>query len=174
MFATKISRISDKLTYSEKRITNLLLERMESGESFDAAVDYARSIGIAETDPSADVDGWDAAIKVAALATVLMGIPLKPQQVQREGMLVYQGATKALDYGQRGYRAGYCYPFGLGISPTPDRRNNRSGGVNFKAFVDAIGSHEIDGSDHPAQHDSFATSLSKVCAASLSPSTVVR
>lgn len=66
--------------------TNLLLERMESGESFDAAVDYARSIGIAETDPSADVDGWDAAIKVAALATVLMGIPLKPQQVQREGI----------------------------------------------------------------------------------------
>ncbi|TLN09934.1 homoserine dehydrogenase, partial [bacterium] len=66
--------------------TNLLLERMENGESFDAAVDYARSIGIAETDPSADVDGWDAAIKVAALATVLMGIPLKPQQVEREGI----------------------------------------------------------------------------------------
>lgn len=61
-----------------------------------------------------------------------------------ENMLVYQGATLALDYGLRGYRAGYCYPFGLGISPTPDRRNNRSGGVNFKAFVDAIGSHEID------------------------------
>jgi len=66
--------------------TNLLLERMESGESFDAAVDYARSIGIAETDPSADVDGWDAAIKVAALATVLMGIPLTPRQVEREGI----------------------------------------------------------------------------------------
>ncbi len=66
--------------------TNLLLERMESGESFDAAVDFARSIGIAETDPSADVDGWDAAIKVAALATVLMGIPLTPRQVEREGI----------------------------------------------------------------------------------------
>ncbi len=66
--------------------TNLLLEHMGSGESFDQAVDYARSIGIAETDPSADVDGWDAAIKVAALATVLMGIPLKPQQVDREGI----------------------------------------------------------------------------------------
>lgn len=66
--------------------TNLLLERMENGESFDEAVQYARSIGIAETDPSADVDGWDAAIKVAALSTVLMGIPLKPQQVDREGI----------------------------------------------------------------------------------------
>jgi homoserine dehydrogenase len=66
--------------------TNLLLERMEEGQSFDEAVTYAQSIGIAETDPSADIDGWDAAIKVAALVTVLMGIPLKPQQVDREGI----------------------------------------------------------------------------------------
>lgn len=66
--------------------TNLLLERMEKGESFDEAVKYAQSIGIAETDPSADIDGWDAAIKVAALSTVLMGVPLLPQQVAREGI----------------------------------------------------------------------------------------
>jgi homoserine dehydrogenase len=66
--------------------TNLLLERMEEGQSFDEAVKYAQSIGIAETDPSADIDGWDAAIKVAALVTVLMGIPLKPQQVDRQGI----------------------------------------------------------------------------------------
>ena len=52
--------------------TNLILTRMEAGESFDQAVAYAQSIGIAETDPSGDVDGWDAAVKVAALATVLM------------------------------------------------------------------------------------------------------
>ena len=66
--------------------TNLLLERMEHGQPFEEAVDYARSIGITETDPSADIDGWDAAIKVAALATVLMGAPLTPQQVEREGI----------------------------------------------------------------------------------------
>ncbi len=66
--------------------TNLILTRMESGESFDDAVKYAQSIGIAETDPSGDVDGWDAAIKVAALVTVLMGIPLTPQQVERQGI----------------------------------------------------------------------------------------
>ena len=45
---------------------------MENGQSFDEAVSYAQNIGIAETDPSGDVDGWDAAIKIAALATVLM------------------------------------------------------------------------------------------------------
>jgi homoserine dehydrogenase len=66
--------------------TNLILTLMEKGKSFDQAVDHAQSIGIAETDPSGDTQGWDAAIKVAALATVLMGIPLKPNQVEREGI----------------------------------------------------------------------------------------
>jgi homoserine dehydrogenase len=66
--------------------TNLLIGLMEQGQPFEQAVAYAQSIGIAETDPSADIDGWDAAIKVAALATVLMGFPLKPQQVQRQSM----------------------------------------------------------------------------------------
>ncbi len=66
--------------------TNLILTRMEKGETFDQAVKYAQSIGITETDPSADVDGWDAAVKVAALVTVLMDTPLKPQQVERKGI----------------------------------------------------------------------------------------
>jgi len=66
--------------------TNLILSRMEEGESFDDAVKYCQSIGIAETDPSGDVDGWDAAIKVSALATVLMDSPLKPQDVERKGI----------------------------------------------------------------------------------------
>jgi len=66
--------------------TNLILGRMESGETFEAALQYCQQIGLAETDPSGDVDGWDAAVKVAALVTVLMGIPFKPQQVDRIGI----------------------------------------------------------------------------------------
>ena len=66
--------------------TNIILTRMEKGESFDQAVKFCQSIGVAETDPSADVDGWDAAIKVAALVTVVMDMPFTPQQVQREGI----------------------------------------------------------------------------------------
>jgi len=66
--------------------TNLLLGLMEEGHNFDEAVDYGRSIGITETDPSHDIDGWDAAIKVAALVTVLMGVPLTPQEVDRTGI----------------------------------------------------------------------------------------
>jgi homoserine dehydrogenase len=66
--------------------TNLILTRMEDGDSFDAAVAYAQSIGLAETDPSGDIDGWDASVKVAALVTVLMGIPFKPNDVERTGI----------------------------------------------------------------------------------------
>jgi homoserine dehydrogenase len=66
--------------------TNVILTRMEGGASFDEAVAHAQAIGVAETDPSGDIDGWDAAIKIAALATVLMDIPLKPEQVEREGI----------------------------------------------------------------------------------------
>ena len=66
--------------------TNIMLSRMERGETFDEAVKYCQSIGVAETDPSADVDGWDAAIKVAALVTVLMDTPFTPQQVDRKGI----------------------------------------------------------------------------------------
>jgi len=66
--------------------TNIILSRMETGESFDAAVKYCQSMGVAETDPSGDVDGWDASVKVAALVTVLMDTPLKPSQVDRSGI----------------------------------------------------------------------------------------
>jgi homoserine dehydrogenase len=66
--------------------TNLILTCMENGETFDQAIAYAQSIGIAETDPSGDIEGWDAAVKVAALVTVLMGTPLKLAQVNRTGI----------------------------------------------------------------------------------------
>jgi homoserine dehydrogenase len=66
--------------------TNLILGRIEAGGTFEEAVQYCQQIGLAETDPSADVDGWDAAIKVAALVTVLMGVTFKPQQVDRTGI----------------------------------------------------------------------------------------
>jgi len=83
--------------------TNLILGRMEQGETFEQAVRYAQSIGITETDPSEDIDGWDASIKVALLVTVLMGLPLLPQQVEREGIrgITPQGLAEAKRAGER-------------------------------------------------------------------------
>lgn len=66
--------------------TNIILSRMENGETYEDAVKYCQSIGVAETDPTNDVDGWDAAIKVAALVTVLMETPMTPQQVDPIGI----------------------------------------------------------------------------------------
>ncbi|MBM3123751.1 MAG: homoserine dehydrogenase [Chloroflexi bacterium] len=66
--------------------TNIILSRMEGGESYEEALKYCQSIGVAERDPTNDVDGWDAAIKVAALATVLMDTPLTPQKVNPTGI----------------------------------------------------------------------------------------
>lgn len=66
--------------------TNLILSLMETGTSFEDAIRKAQSIGIAETDPSGDLEGWDAAVKVAALTTVLMDHPLLPSQVDRQGI----------------------------------------------------------------------------------------
>lgn len=66
--------------------TNVILGEMESGHSFEDAIKRAQELGVAETDPSADIDGWDAAVKVSALVTVLMGVELKPQQVFRNGI----------------------------------------------------------------------------------------
>jgi homoserine dehydrogenase len=83
--------------------TNMILGRMEKGETLEQAIAYAQSIGIAETDPCADVDGWDASIKVAALVTVLMGIPVTPDQVDRQGIrnITREMIAEAEDAGER-------------------------------------------------------------------------
>jgi len=83
--------------------TNIILSRMENGESYEDAVKFCQSIGVAETDPTNDVDGWDAAIKVAALVTVLMDTPFTPQQVNPTGIrgITPEMITKAKAEGKR-------------------------------------------------------------------------
>ena len=66
--------------------TNVILSSMEGGQSFEQALRKAQEIGVAETDPRHDIDGWDAAVKVAALVTVLMGVPIRLDQIKREGI----------------------------------------------------------------------------------------
>jgi len=66
--------------------TNVVLTEVERGRSFEEAIQRAQALGIAETDPEQDLDGTDSAVKVATLATVLMGIPTKIESVQRAGI----------------------------------------------------------------------------------------
>ncbi len=66
--------------------TNVILSEMEQGLSFDDALKKAQELGIAETDATHDIDGWDAAVKTAALITVLMDVPIGLDQIDREGI----------------------------------------------------------------------------------------
>jgi len=66
--------------------TNYIITAMENGREFDEALAEMQAAGIAEADPSLDVDGWDAAAKAAAVANVLMGAGLTPHGVARTGV----------------------------------------------------------------------------------------
>jgi len=66
--------------------TNLILTLMEEGKSFEEAVQHTQDIGIAETDPSNDIDGWDSSVKVCVLSNVLMGADIRPTDVDRTGI----------------------------------------------------------------------------------------
>jgi homoserine dehydrogenase len=66
--------------------TNVILETMEAGRSFDEGVRTAQELGVAETDPRHDVEGWDAIMKVCAIANVILNVPLRPTDVRREGI----------------------------------------------------------------------------------------
>ena len=83
--------------------TNVILSEMEKGQSFERALAKAQELGVAETDASHDIDGWDATVKVAALVTVLMGVPLKPSEIQREGIrnLTVEALRHARSQGKR-------------------------------------------------------------------------
>ena len=66
--------------------TNIILETMEAGRSFAEGVKTAQELGVAETDPSNDVDGWDAVMKVCAVSRVILKAPLAPSAVRRDGI----------------------------------------------------------------------------------------
>jgi len=66
--------------------SNTILTLMAQGASYDAGVRRAQEIGIAETDPTLDVDGWDAAAKTVILANAVLGACLGLQDVRRTGI----------------------------------------------------------------------------------------
>lgn len=66
--------------------TNIIIETMEAGRSFTEGVKTAQELGVAETDPSHDVDGWDSVMKVCAISRVVLKTPLAPSAVRREGI----------------------------------------------------------------------------------------
>jgi|SRR5690348_15268543 homoserine dehydrogenase len=67
--------------------TNFILTRMsERGSSFHDALAEAQTLGFAERDPTADVEGFDAAAKAAIIATIAFGARVVAGDVYREGI----------------------------------------------------------------------------------------
>ena len=67
--------------------TNYILSRMsESGATFNDALGEAQNLGYAERDPTADVEGFDAAAKAAIIATIAFGARVVAGDVYREGI----------------------------------------------------------------------------------------
>jgi len=83
--------------------TNFILTAMERGEPFASALARMQQAGVAEADPTLDVDGWDAAAKAAALGNVLLDADATPRTVAREGIGPETGA-RALAARERGRR----------------------------------------------------------------------
>lgn len=66
--------------------TNFILAAMADGISFEQALAEAQRRGIAEADPSLDIDGWDTANKLVIIANSMLGIAINLQDVMVTGI----------------------------------------------------------------------------------------
>ncbi len=66
--------------------TNFILSEMESGSSYDDALQQADKLGYLEADRSADIDGYDAQAKLAILASELFDLTIELGDIEREGI----------------------------------------------------------------------------------------
>ena len=73
--------------------TNFILDRMEStGADFQDALAEATALGYAEADPTADIEGYDAASKAAILASLAFHSEVSVEKVHREGITTVTAA----------------------------------------------------------------------------------
>jgi len=66
--------------------TQLILTLMANGQPFEEALEEAQRMGIAEPDPSLDVDGWDTTLKLVIVANAVLNVPLKLEDVPVKGI----------------------------------------------------------------------------------------
>jgi homoserine dehydrogenase len=112
--------------------TNFILTEMARGLSYADALAEAQRLGYAEADPSEDVDGKDAAAKMAILARLAFGTPVHLDDVPYEGITRLQADDMA-----------YARELGLGLKliGTAERRD---GGLSVRVHpVFLYGGHPL-------------------------------
>ena len=103
--------------------TNFILSEMARlGLTFEQALAEAQRLGYAEADPTDDVDGRDAAAKMAILARLAFGAPVRLDQVRYEG--IRQITPDDMEYARE---------LGLGAEADRHRRADRRGAVGPRA-----------------------------------------
>lgn len=123
--------------------TNYMLTAMEEGVSYDEALKDMQLKGVAEADPSHDVEGWDAAVKAVALANVLLDAGMTPRQVVAREGINRESGPRAVATRQRGQRL---------------KLVARGSGRGSNAIV-TVGLEELDASDPLAILDGQANAL---------------
>ncbi|HSW38599.1 MAG TPA: homoserine dehydrogenase [Acidobacteriota bacterium] len=73
--------------------TNYILTQMEQGTSFEEALAYAKNAGVTEADPTLDLEGWDAAMKLSISIQAMMGGNVKPKDIERSSISEETGKT---------------------------------------------------------------------------------
>ncbi len=100
MAGNKISNIQAILNGT----TNYILTKMNAdGASYEDVLKEAQELGYAETDPTGDVEGYDAAYKITTLATIAFGKRIDINNVYREGIshVKAQDMTAARELGYK-------------------------------------------------------------------------
>lgn len=143
--------------------TNFMLSTMETGVSYEQALQQAQTAGYAESDPSADVEGWDAAGKAVILMAAVFGQQIALSDVHVEGItgITAEDIAAARD-------AGECYRLvatvtAEGASVQPQRLpqshpfamiTGATNGIRFE--TDALGAVTITGAGAGRRETGYA------------------
>lgn len=112
--------------------TNYILTQMGNGMSYADALAQAQQLGYAETDPTADVEGWDAAGKAMIVSNVFFGNQLKRNEMQVKGITAITQADveEARAAGERWKLIVTVSQSGASVQPTRLSINDPLAGVN--------------------------------------------
>ncbi|MFC1691716.1 homoserine dehydrogenase [Nanoarchaeota archaeon] len=106
-----IDSITDSLAGNDTEIiygilngtTNFILTKMEQGMEYDQALKLAQKLGFAEKDPTFDVEGLDAAQKLAIISSIAFNTNIKSKQIFTQG--ITKVSKKDLDFVKKlGYK----------------------------------------------------------------------
>jgi homoserine dehydrogenase len=99
--------------------TNYMLTEMEGGLGYAEALELSQALGYAESDPTADVDGWDSAGKAIILAAALFGKALKLETMSVQGIrsITPEQITEARAAGERWKLIAEITPEGASVAP---------------------------------------------------------